>query len=192
MSPKTFSSKEEGYQIRNDGIYFLSWTVVRWVDVFTRPLYKDILIDSLRYCQQEKGLVLYAYVIMSNHVHLIASTPNQHLGDLIRDIKHFTSKRILKAIQEEDESRKNWMLWLFKDEGHRSAKNKSFQFWQHKNHPVLLHTERMKKDRLEYLHQNPVKAGWVYKPEDYIYSSASSYAGLDGLLEVELLRTVNW
>ena len=96
------------YRIRDQqGQYFVTFTVHQWVDIFTRPDYVDILLDSVRYCQKNKGLLVYAWVIMSNHVHMIISCENGRLSDLIRDLKKFTSTKIVRAIKESKlESRK--------------------------------------------------------------------------------------
>ena len=81
-----------GYQIDNqDGLYFLTFQVIDWVDIFTRQSYRDIIIDSLTYCRQQKGLKVYAYVIMSNHIHAIMSTERSNLSDVIRDFKRHTA-----------------------------------------------------------------------------------------------------
>ncbi|OJJ14375.1 transposase [marine bacterium AO1-C] len=179
------------YTINNpEGIYFITFATVEWVDVFSRAIYKDIVIESLRYCQDKKGLILHAYVIMSNHVHLIASAKNgYHLSDILRDMKKYTSKQILKTIQASTiESRKRWMIWLFKTHGEENSNNVSFQFWQQDNHPIELSTNQMQEQRLEYIHQNPVKAGIVYQSRHYVYSSAASYAGEVGLLELVFLE----
>ena len=126
---------------------------------------------------------------MSNHIHLIASAKEGYkLSDILRDHKKHTSKNIIKEIKENpDESRKNWMLWLFASHGERNPNNKEYQFWQQDNHPVELDTSEMMDQRLEYLHSNPVKAGIVNAAEDYIYSSAIDYVDGKGLLEVNLL-----
>lgn len=86
------------YKFRNpDGLYFVTFAVVGWVDVFTRMEYRDMLMESLRYCQKEKGLRIYAFVIMSNHVHLIVSKEGDSLlEDIFRDLKKFTSMTIIK------------------------------------------------------------------------------------------------
>lgn len=169
--------------------HFLTLTVVEWIDVFSRQVYKDILLQSLRFCIQNKGLVLNAYVVMTNHVHMIAKVQEGHnLINTIRDFKRFTADYIYRSIQQEStESRKHWMLWIFKSQGERSSSNVNFKFWQHENHPILLNTNQMIDTRLEYIHQNPVRAGICYNPEDYIYSSASNYAGEKGVLDVELI-----
>ncbi|MCK5103902.1 MAG: transposase [Cyclobacteriaceae bacterium] len=96
------------YAIRDQqGQYFVTITVNQWVDIFTRPIYVDILLESIRYCQKNKGLQVYAWVIMSNHIHMIISCETGRLSDLIRDLKKFTSSKIVQAIEEnKHESRK--------------------------------------------------------------------------------------
>ena len=94
-----------------NAIYFITATVVNWIDIFSRPIYKYIIIDSLKHCQKEKGLEIYAWVIMTNHIHLIVSAkPNFNLSNILRDFKKFTSKAIIESIQLENESRRDWML----------------------------------------------------------------------------------
>ena len=121
-----------GYKIRNkEEIHFITFAVVEWVDVFTRKQYRDIVIDSLRHCQKEKGLILYAWCIMSNHVHLMAAAKENNLSDILRDFKKFTSKQIITAIQDnEQESRKEWMLSIFKQQGEKNSRNSEYQFWR--------------------------------------------------------------
>lgn len=170
-------------------ICFITFAVVEWVEALSRPYYKDILIDSLKYCQINKGLILYAYVVMDNHVHLIVSAAENHnLSDILRDLKKFTSKKIIAAIEENvQESRKRWMLWLFRSNGTKNSNNEIYQFWQQDNHPVCLDNAAMMDQRLNYLHNNPVAEGIVYLPEHYVYSSAGDYAGEKGLLDIVLL-----
>jgi len=106
---------KEGYTIKDqEKPHFITCTVVDWVDIFTRKIYKDIVISSLEYCIKEKGMILYGYVIMSNHIHLIIQSKESKLSDLVRDFKKFTAKNILETIKTEPESRKEWMLDLFK------------------------------------------------------------------------------
>jgi putative transposase len=108
--------------------HFITFAVVNWIDAFSRPLYKDIIVESLKFCQKEKGLKLHAWVIMSNHVHLIASAePAIMLADVIRDLKKYTSKMIEQAIRKNTfESRREWMLWMFERAGKRNPNNKNF------------------------------------------------------------------
>jgi putative transposase len=174
-----------------EGTYFLSFATVEWVDVFTRKLYRDILIDSIRYCQKEKGLVLYSWCVMSNHVHFIASAKEGFaLQDILRDMKKFTSKEIIAAIAEnKQESRREWMLSIFRNAGKQNSNNEHFQFWQQDNQPkeLLPYDTTFGKQKLDYVHNNPVEAGIVEKPEEYIYSSARDYAGLKGVLDITFL-----
>ncbi|WP_133273003.1 REP-associated tyrosine transposase [Hymenobacter radiodurans] len=176
----------EKYKIQDSQkLYFVSFATVSWIDVFTRRLYNDIFVDSLRYCQQHKGLELYAWCLMTNHAHLIISSAHDNLSAILRDLKRHTSKSILKAIQENDqESRREWMLWMFGRAGQRNAHNEQYQFWQQDNHPIELHSYQLQRQRLDYLHRNPVVAGFVDVPEDFLYSSARSYADRPGLLDV--------
>lgn len=172
-----------------EGLYFITFATVAWVDVFTRRDYKDIVVYSLRFCQKEKGLLLYAWVIMSNHVHLIAAARDGHrLQDIIRDLKKYTSKQILKAIAEHPgESRKEWMLRMFREAGASNSNNKEYQFWQQHNKPIELGTNEMIERYVNYLHENPVKAGYVELAEDYVYCSGPPIAGKPGLLKLEEL-----
>ena len=168
--------------------YFVTFSVVRWIDVFTRREYKDILVDSLNYCIENKGLELYAWVIMSNHVHLIIGTKDQPMQDILRDIKRHTSKMLIKAISENaQESRRDWLLWFFEREGRQNPSNEIYQFWQQGNHPIELWSDSVIDQKLDYIHNNPVTAGWVDEPEHYLYSSARDYADIKGLIDVILM-----
>src|ERR1700688_2619674 len=107
------------YSFKNpDGVYFVSCAVVEWVDVFTRSAYCEIVVDSLKFCIEQKGLVLHAWVIMPNHIHLIISRKGEPgLSDIMRDFKKFTSSKIIETIKEIPESRRNRMLWIFGQAG---------------------------------------------------------------------------
>ncbi len=180
------------YKINNpEGIYFLTFSVVNWVDVFSRKLYRDIFLDSLRYCQKEKGLKIYSWVIMSNHVHLIASSDTGDLSGTIRDIKKFTSSKIISTIKNNKyESRRDWMINIFAESGKKNCQNKNYQFWKQNNQPkeLLLEENSFAIQKLDYIHNNPVAAGVVDKPEEYLYSSARDYCGINGLLTVQYLE----
>lgn len=182
--------KDEGYKIRDQyAVHFITFAVIEWIDVFTRRTYADVILDSLRYCILNKDLKVHAWCIMSNHVHLIVSTPNGNLSDILRDFKKFTSKTIIDAIEaNKEESRRNWMLWIFKKAGEKNSRNSQYQFWRQDNHPILLESVAFTLDKLNYLHNNPVKSGIVEKAEDYLFSSAKDYhSGGSGLLAIEHL-----
>jgi putative transposase len=183
----------KGYIIHDQqAVYYLTFTVVGWIDIFTRQSYRDIFIESLKYCQQNKGLHLHAYVIMSNHVHLIVSADEGFtVSGFIRDCKKFTSKKILDEIENSGiESRKEWMLHQFKYYASRHQRNDTYQLWEHDNHPIELTSPAFIQQKIDYIHQNPVAAGLIYRAEDYIYSSASNYAGLDQIIDVDCLLDI--
>ncbi|HTQ27914.1 MAG TPA: transposase [Puia sp.] len=179
------------YKIGDNEIpHFISFSVVNWIDALTRNEYKDIIVDSLQFCMSEKGMVLNAWVIMSNHLHLIMSArAGVLISNILRDMKKYTSKQIIKAIKENPkESRKDWMIWMFERAGKRNSNNEIFQFWQQDNHPVELSSNEMIEQRLNYMHENPVRAGIVYEPQDYVYSSAIDYyTTMNGRIAVEHL-----
>ena len=171
------------YKFHNpDGLYFVTFAVQGWVDVFTRNEYKDILVDNLAWCQKEKGLEIFAWCIMSSHVHLIAKAEGDcSLSDILRDFKKFTSKAIFKSISENySESRREMLLKHF-------ATPEGIRFWRSDNNPVELWSNAVITQKLNYIHQNPVEEGLVYRAEDYVYSSASDYAGDKGLLEIVVI-----
>jgi REP element-mobilizing transposase RayT len=177
---------KEGYLIRDQTLpHFITATVVDWIDIFTRQTYRDSVIESLDYCIKNKGMILYGYVIMSNHIHLIIQSEDGKLSDLIRDFKKITAKNILEKIQVVPESRKEWMLERFKLAAEKQTRNKNYQFWQYGNHAEEIYTNKFMWSKLDYIHLNPVRAGLVEKASQYIYSSSSNYINDSGLLKIE-------
>ena len=176
-------------ELSTDGIYFITITVVDWIDIFIRPKYKHIIVDSLAYCQQQKGLNIYAWVLMSNHLHAIISTDEPYtVSNALRDFKKFTSKRILEELKNDcQESRREWMFDKFCFATTHDKKRLKYRLWQDGYHPELLHTHLFCQQKLDYIHANPVKQEIVTQPEDYLYSSAIDYAGGKGLIEIKKL-----
>ena len=182
-----------GYKIRDQSkLYFVTFSVIHWIDVFTRVKYKDLLIESLKYCQEHKSLEIYAYVVMSNHLHLIiGQSSDKKIQDIIRDFKKYTSYSIMEAIKNNPkESRKGWIVWMMERAGKANSNNKNHQFWQQHSHPIELNTNRLMEQKLEYIHHNPVKAGIVLSPQEYLYSSAKNYYGMNDecLLDVIFIQ----
>ena len=178
-------------KIHSNNNYYLTTTVVNWVDIFTRPIYRHIIIDSLKYCQNEKGLILYAWCLMSNHLHWIVGSESKkyNLSDIIRDFKKYTSKKIInEIISNPSESRKDWLLKIFKEATKYNPKNKYYKFWQDGNDAKILTTNRFIDQKINYIHQNPVVAEIVEKSTEYVYSSAKNYADEKGLIDVVLIR----
>lgn len=182
---------EGGYKIRNQAaIHFITFAVVEWVDVFARKDYRDIVLESIRFCQLEKGMLLHSWCIMSNHLHLIISAKNEDLSDVLRDFKKFTSKQIISAIEaNKQESRREWMLRIFKEAGEKNSRNSEYQFWRQDNQPIELYSAAFIFQKMNYIHNNAVEAGIVEKAEDYLYSSARDYKLTKkcGLLDVVFL-----
>jgi REP element-mobilizing transposase RayT len=177
-----------GYQIKDqEGLYYLTFQVVDWIDLFSRQVYRDIILDSFRYAIENKEFQLFAYVVMSNHVHLIANSAKGELSNTIRDIKKYTSKRILETISTIPESRKEWMLNRFEYKAKQHKRNKKYQVWTHENHAIFLYGTHFIAEKLQYIHNNPVRSGLVTNPEDYPYSGARNYAEMDNLLQIELI-----
>jgi REP element-mobilizing transposase RayT len=177
-----------GYKIRDQyALHYLTFQVVYWIDIFSRQSYRDIILESLRFCRKEKELKVHGYVIMSNHVHCILSSEKTDLSTLVKEFKVYTSKQIIKTIKEEPESRREWLLFMFERAAKKHKRNEKYQFWTHENQPKELITNEFMQQKLNYIHENPVRAGIVENAEDYLYSSARNYAGMLSLIQIDLL-----
>lgn len=161
------------YTVKDQGaVHFVTFTVHQWADVFTRSVYVDILLNSLKFCQEKKGLEIYAWVVMSNHCHLVVRAKNENLSDIIRDLKKFTSKAIYKSIEENShESRKAWLLLALKYE-------ERIWFWEEGYHGEEILSQSFFDSKVNYIHMNPVRAGIVEKEEEYLLSSAADFHGI--------------
>jgi REP element-mobilizing transposase RayT len=180
------------YLIRDQNAkYFLTFTVIDWVDVFSRKEYKLEIVDSMNYCIDNKGLIVYAWVIMSNHLHCIwQAKAGYKLSDIIRDFKKFTAKRILSMIEQGGESRKIWMLKKFEYAGKRLRRIKKYKFWKDDNHAIYIDEidSKLLIQKLDYIHNNPVKAMIVNESHEYIFSSAIDYCKKKGLVNIVKLQ----
>jgi putative transposase len=157
-----------------DDLYFVTLTIVGWVNLFDREVYKQIVIDNLKYCQEKEQLEIFAYVVMSNHIHLVCRRMDNDLNELLGRFKSYTSKQFLKEIKENpQESRKEWLLKLFEEYAKANKQYSTFHIWQYTSHPVYLYSLEFIKQKINYIHQNPVKAGYVFEAEHYKYSSAN-------------------
>src|SRR6187402_2254394 len=118
-------------------MYFISFATVNWIDVFTRNEYKDEIIKSWKFCQEKKGLEIYAWCIMPSHVHMIIGSNDKSMESIVRDMKSFTSTSLKKMIHKHPtESRREWLLWMFERAGKKNGNNKDWQFWQQHNQPI--------------------------------------------------------
>jgi len=177
------------YKIQdNEKAFFITMTMVGWIDVFTRKKQKIQLINSVKYCQQNKGLIVFAYCLMPSHLHMICKADDGYqLSDILRDFKTYTSKKIIEIIYEEPESRRVWLLDYFSNACKHLKRKQNFKVWQDGNQAKEIFSSPFLYEKLEYIHNNPVEDLIVEKPEDYLFSSARNYAGLDSYLDVFLL-----
>lgn len=169
----------EKYRFHEGGLFFITLTVVGWIDIFTRKEYADEIIKNVNYCVDQKGLRVYEFCIMPSHVHLICDAKEGNLGDVLRDFKSYTAKQLYHLISiNQQESRRDWMLYLFRYFGKHKTSNTAYQFWQHGTHPVSLESTKWIDEKTSYIYENPVKAGLVNEPQNYIYSSANPFTEL--------------
>jgi len=163
--------------------YFMTTTTVAWIPVFTRKPYLELLINSLNFCRQHKDLKILAYVIMDNHIHLVVA--GEKLSDTIKEFKSYTAREIVLLAQEEN---KSWLLNQLQFHKHDHKTDSHHQVWQEGFHPQQIYSEEVLRQKVAYLHHNPVRAGLVARAEDWFYSSARNYAGLPAPLEIDLLE----
>lgn len=177
------------YKFKNtEGLYFISFATVYWIDVFVRDHYCWELMSSFDYCRKNKGMEIYTWCIMPSHVHLIFRAKENNPSDLIRDLKTYSSKKIKELIDDNpQESRKEWIIWMMERAASKNSNVKSKQFWQQHNKPIELWSAKVIDQKVDYIHQNPVEAGFVSEPEHWKYSSAIDYSGQKGLLDIDLI-----
>jgi len=179
----------DAYQIhKQDAAYFLTLTITGWADALLRVEHKNLICESFNYCIEKKGLEIFAYVIMTSHIHLIARAQHGKLSSIIRDFKKFTSSELLKSMKSGNESRKEWLVDLFAKQNGRQTKKSTNQVWQYNNHAVEVYSPGFTFTKVNYIHNNPVEAGFVIRPEHYLYSSAQDYSGQKGPVRVFLLN----
>ncbi len=172
-----------------EGIYFISFATVYWVDLFTRPEYFKVVTDALQYCRTHKSLEIFGYCIMPSHVHLLFRSASGDPSSLLRDLKGFTARALLKEIQNHpQESRKEWLLSMFEEAGQKNSNVSRHQLWQQHNKPIELWSHTVFQEKLNYVHRNPVQSGFVTEDEDWKFSSARNYAREDQtVLEIDLI-----
>jgi REP element-mobilizing transposase RayT len=163
--------------------YFTTSTIVNWLPLFNQPLNAQFMLDSLRFLQEHKRLILYAYVFMENHIHMVVAA--QNLPKEIANFKSFVARQIIDRYRADSNEYILNQLAFHKLPHHS---DREYQFWQEGYHPQQIQDEAMMRQKVEYIHHNPVRRGYVDLPEHWRYSSARNYAGQPGLLEVNM----NW
>jgi REP element-mobilizing transposase RayT len=172
---------------------FITFQTVDWVDVFVRPVYKQVVVHTLNHFIESKGLIVYAWCLMTHHLHLLMQAkPGSVIAELEKEYKSFTTTKILEAIDTEPEIRKDWMMSRFENFGTMLGLMKKYHVWQNCSHPLYI--EMRKKDILlehfEYIHQNPVREKIVDLAGEYLYSSARDYSGIKGLVNITKLPAI--
>ena len=167
------------YKIINDGSpHFLTCTIVDWLPLFLDPEVVQVVLDSLRFLQNENRLTIYSYVIMENHLHIIASS--KHLSKEIGDFKSYTARKIIDFYEVHHPPLLNKLSIVRKS----FKKDRDYQFWQEGVHAQQIQSEEMMRQKIEYIHYNPVRRGYIDSPDHWRYSSARNYAGKTGLIDV--------
>lgn len=155
--------------------YFVTWTVVDWLPLFAQPAYRQIVLDSLSYIRLNKCTQLNAFVVMSSHIHAILWPDDGiNLSDVTRDFKRFTSREISKAAKQRSADE---FMRVFENSrlANRAQDISQYQVWQEGSHPEAIFTEKFAKQKIDYIHLNPVRAGMVKTADEWPYSSARAY-----------------
>jgi putative transposase len=178
------------YHIKDENaLYFLTCATVEWIDVFTKSKYKEVFTESINFCIKNKGLEVFAWVLMTNHFHMIARAKEDfELSGILRDMKKHTTKEVVRLIKEEPEGRESSLLNEMSAAAKRNSKKQTYQMWRNDNHPIELFKTETVAQKLQYIHMNPVEEGIVIYPEDYAYSSAIDYSGRKGMIDIELIN----
>jgi putative transposase len=164
-----------------DKPHFMTCTIMEWLPVFTRPETVQIVLDSWCFQREHAGLRLYGYVILENHLHFVAQA--QNLNKCVSSFKSFTAAQIIDYLQTQKAERLLQRL-RFSKRAHKV--DREYQFWQEGVHAEMIFNEAMMREKLAYIHANPVKRGYVSLPEHWRYSSAANYMGLGGLIDIDL------
>lgn len=170
--------------VDTESVYFVTSTIVEWIPGFTSAPYFEIITNSLAYCRQHKGLRLYAYVVLDNHIHLIAGADD--LSSVIQAFKRHTAKQIVELATT---TKRDWLLNQFAYYRKKHKITSEHQVWQEGFHPQRIQDDDMMYQKLKYIHENPVRRGYVEAPEHWRYSSARNYIlNDDRVLEIDRLE----
>jgi putative transposase len=170
------------YHVIDTYPHFITCTIVNWLPLFSQPDLAAIVLSSLDFLQSQNRLTLHAYVIMENHLHLIATASN--LSREMQSFKSFSAKQMIRSLEQNQQT-----FWLQQLRLHKrpDKAQSTYQVWQEGFHPQMLQSAEMLHQKLEYIHHNPVRRGYVAEPWHWRYSSARDYAGQSGSLAVEML-----
>lgn len=170
---------------------YITFNTVDWVDIFIRPAYKEVITDTLNYLIAKRGFTVYAWCLMTNHLHLVARAyDGSGLAAIEKEFKKHTTNSFLEIIDDEADLRKQWMMERFEQSSQNLKRLEKYQLWQSCSNPSFIDCKQIFKlqERILYVHENPVRDKIVAKPEEYIYSSAGDYAGRKGLVNVTVIN----
>ena len=173
--------------------YFITLNTGDWVDVFIRPVYKQVVVHTLNHFIDNKGLIVHAWCLMTNHLHLLIQAKEGYvIAEIEKEFKSFTATKILEAIDTVPEVRKDWMLKRFENFSNLLGLMKKYHVWQSSSSPVFIDLKKTDAliDHLSFIHDNPVRDRFVDTAADYPYSSARDYAGMNGLVNITKLTAV--
>ncbi len=176
---------------KQDANYFMTFTIVQWLNILEEYKHKMIICDSLNYCVKEKNLEIYAYVIMSTHMHLFAKSRQNDLSGFVRDFKKFTANELINSYLERNDEKSKDILNRFAFAANKHSRNKKHQVWMQNSYPEEIYSPKFTLQKVRYIHKNPVVAGIVDRPQDYFFSSAVDYFGGKGPVEVTMLNLQN-
>ncbi|SER74934.1 hypothetical protein SAMN03159444_04941 [Pseudomonas sp. NFACC02] len=160
--------------------HFLTCTIVEWLPLFTRPALVEVVLNTWRFQQVNQDLKLYGYVVLENHLHYLAQASD--LGKSVASFKSFTARNIINHLEQ---TRADSTLQRLRFAKRAHKVDRVHQVWQEGVHAELVYSESVMRQKLEYIHNNPVKRGYVDLGEHWRYSSARDYQGQPGLIEVQ-------
>lgn len=180
----------ERYRVFENGVvpHFITWSITDWLPIFVSEAYCNIITDSLEHCRRDKGLLVHSYVVMPTHVHAILSVlPGNDLSAVLRDSRKHTAKQIVRQLGVDGN---RLFDWVFRNAAQKAGRpDGSYKVWQSGFHPEAIQSEKFLMQKLDYLHNNPVRKGFVWAPEHWRYSSAGFYvSGEPGPLEIDRIQ----
>lgn len=184
---------EDIYQTDKQACHFITLNTVDCVDIFIRPVYKQVIVHTLNHFIDSKGLIVYSWCLMTNHLHLLVQPRTGHLLDEIEmQYKAFSTQKILAAIDTEPETRREWLLKRFEDYTNAPGSVRQYNIWQNRSSRSIIEMDQPAQlvEYYEYIHENPVRERFVDQAPDFPYSSARDYAGYRGLVNISKLPSI--
>ncbi|MCG2613059.1 transposase [Terrimonas sp. NA20] len=181
------------YQPGKQASHFLTLNTVDCVDIFIRPVYKQVIVHTLNHFIDSKGLVVFSWCLMTNHLHLLVQPQDGYsIEEIEQEYKAFTTQKILAAMETEPETRKDWMLKRFEGYVNDPGKIRQYNIWQNRSSRSIIEMDKPAGlvEYYEYIHENPVRERFVDHAPDFPYSSARDYAGSRGLVNITKLPSI--